>query len=224
MEQARFAAALRLSLALVAVLVASRPKITIALSEIAAGAVAQLAVGAVAGRRALAAKAPRITFLAGAGTIVPTLLADTGHDRLYYSLMMSTELTFGTISALFGLNHSVIDRRRHSHLVATVIGSTVIPTAIANAPFMPRHLLPGQQRLWKQSVCGDPVGDLEASHERRNGRLDRYLVVLAGAGLGGLARYIAGAWIMAKYGGRFPLGTLMINVSGPFLIGVLMTL
>jgi len=54
--------------------------------------------------------------------------------------------------------------------------------------------------------------------------LDRYLVVLAGAGLGGLARYVAGTWIMVKYGGRFPLGTLVINVSGSFLIGVLMTL
>ena len=51
-----------------------------------------------------------------------------------------------------------------------------------------------------------------------------YLVVLAGAGLGGLARYIAGTWIMARYGGRFPLGTFVINVSGSFLIGVLMTL
>ena len=54
--------------------------------------------------------------------------------------------------------------------------------------------------------------------------MDRYLVVLAGAGLGGLARYVAGTWIMVKYGGRFPLGTLVINVSGSFLIGVLMTL
>ena len=54
--------------------------------------------------------------------------------------------------------------------------------------------------------------------------MDRYLVVLVGAGLGGLTRYIAGTWIMAKYGGRFPLGTLIINVTGSFLIGVLMTL
>jgi len=54
--------------------------------------------------------------------------------------------------------------------------------------------------------------------------LDRYLVVLAGAGLGGLARYVAGTWIMARYGGRFPLGTLVINVTGSFLIGMLMTL
>lgn len=54
--------------------------------------------------------------------------------------------------------------------------------------------------------------------------MDRYLVVLAGAGLGGLARYVAGTWIMAKYGGRFPLGTFVINITGSFLIGVLMTL
>lgn len=54
--------------------------------------------------------------------------------------------------------------------------------------------------------------------------MDRYLVVFAGAGLGGLTRYIVGSWIMAKFGGRFPLGTLIINVTGSFLIGVLMTL
>jgi CrcB protein len=54
--------------------------------------------------------------------------------------------------------------------------------------------------------------------------LDKYLVVLTGAGLGGLARYLAGTWIMSKYAGRFPLGTFAINVSGAFVIGVLMTL
>jgi fluoride exporter len=54
--------------------------------------------------------------------------------------------------------------------------------------------------------------------------LDRFLVVFAGAGIGGLARYLAGTWIMTKYGGRFPLGTFVINVTGSFLIGVLMTL
>ena len=53
--------------------------------------------------------------------------------------------------------------------------------------------------------------------------MDKYLVVLAGAGFGGLARYVAGTWIMAKYGGRFPLGTFVINITGAFLIGVLMT-
>ena len=48
--------------------------------------------------------------------------------------------------------------------------------------------------------------------------------MFAGAGLGGLTRFVAGTWIMTKFGGRFPLGTFVINVSGSFLIGLLMTL
>ena len=64
---------------------------------------------------------------------------------VYYTLMMSTGLTFGTISALFGLSHGVITPGQYSHLVAAVIGSAVIPTMIANAWFMPRHLLPTQE-------------------------------------------------------------------------------
>ncbi len=63
-------------------------------------------------------------------------------EGLYYTLMMSTGLTFGTISALFGLSHGVIDQAQYSYLVATVIGSAVIPTMFANAWFLPRHLLP----------------------------------------------------------------------------------
>ena len=54
--------------------------------------------------------------------------------------------------------------------------------------------------------------------------MDRYFVVLAGAGLGGLLRYVLGSWIMGRFGGRFPLGTFVINVTGSFLIGLLMTL
>jgi Kef-type K+ transport system membrane component KefB len=63
-------------------------------------------------------------------------------EGLYYTLMMSTGLTFGTISALFGLSHGIIDAGQYSHLVAAVIGSAVIPTLVANAFFMPVHLRP----------------------------------------------------------------------------------
>jgi len=80
--------------------------------------------------------------------LVPTVRAFDylGHEGLYYSLMMSTGLTFGTISALFGLNHGIIDQGQYSFLVATVIGSAVIPTAIANAWFLPKHLLPRAEK------------------------------------------------------------------------------
>ncbi len=54
--------------------------------------------------------------------------------------------------------------------------------------------------------------------------MDRYLVVMLGAALGGLSRYVLGTAIMDRYGGSFPLGTVAINVSGSFLIGIVMTL
>jgi hypothetical protein len=55
--------------------------------------------------------------------------------------MMSTGLTFGTISALYGYSHGIIDQGQYSALVASVIGSAVIPTLIAGRLFLPRHLL-----------------------------------------------------------------------------------
>ncbi len=63
-------------------------------------------------------------------------------EGMYTTLLMSTGLTFGTISALFGLSHDLIDQGQYSALVAAVIGSAVVPTLIANAFFLPRHLLP----------------------------------------------------------------------------------
>jgi Kef-type K+ transport system membrane component KefB len=63
-------------------------------------------------------------------------------EGMYTTLLMSTGLTFGTISALFGLSHHVIDQTQYSFLVATVILSAVVPTLIANAYFLPHYLLP----------------------------------------------------------------------------------
>jgi glutathione-regulated potassium-efflux system ancillary protein KefC len=62
--------------------------------------------------------------------LLPTVKAfNYQHEEsLYFTLMMSTGLTFGTISALFGLSHGIIDQTQYSHLVATVIGSAVVPT------------------------------------------------------------------------------------------------
>lgn len=61
---------------------------------------------------------------------------------VYTTLLMSTGLTFGTISSLFGLSHGIVSQAQYSALVAAVIASAVVPTLIANAWFMPRHLLP----------------------------------------------------------------------------------
>ncbi len=108
-----------------------------------------------------------VLFLAKMGTklagVLPTVRAFgyDGHDGIYYALMMSTGLTFGTISALFGLNNGIINQAQYSHLVATVIASAVIPTVIANARFMPRHLLPQEKDDLADSIYGEPVGDID---------------------------------------------------------------
>lgn len=73
------------------------------------------------------------------------------NERWYYTLMMSTGLTFGTISALYGFTHGIVTQQQYSFLVAAVIASAVIPTLIANAAFLPRHL------LWQPQAVPGPV-------------------------------------------------------------------
>lgn len=66
-------------------------------------------------------------------------------EGIYTTLLMSTGLTFGSISALFGLSHQIIDQQEYSVLVFVVIGSAVVPTLIANAFFIPHYLLPKKE-------------------------------------------------------------------------------
>ena len=73
---------------------------------------------------------------------VTKIFGSPNKEAMYTTLLMSTGLTFGTISSLFGLSHGIIDQAQYSALVAAVIGSAVIPTVIANAFYLPRHLLP----------------------------------------------------------------------------------
>ena len=63
---------------------------------------------------------------------------------MYTTLLMSTGLTFGTISATYGLQYGYISQTQFSVLVAVVIASAVIPTVIAQRWFAPR-LTPDQQ-------------------------------------------------------------------------------
>jgi CrcB protein len=53
----------------------------------------------------------------------------------------------------------------------------------------------------------------------------KYLLILFGGGIGSLSRYVVGTAIVTRYGTRFPIaGTMTINITGSFLIGLLMTL
>ncbi|MGI8988042.1 MAG: fluoride efflux transporter CrcB [Bryobacteraceae bacterium] len=54
--------------------------------------------------------------------------------------------------------------------------------------------------------------------------MDRYLVIMLGGAAGALSRYLAASAIVNRFGGRFPLGTFLVNVSGCFAIGAIMTL
>jgi Kef-type K+ transport system membrane component KefB len=57
--------------------------------------------------------------------------------NVYTTLLMSTGLTFGTISALYGLNHGIITQNQYSVLVVVIILTAIVPTMIAQAFFRP---------------------------------------------------------------------------------------
>jgi Kef-type K+ transport system membrane component KefB len=58
-------------------------------------------------------------------------------EGMYTTMMMSTGLTFGSISALFGLTNHIIDQAQYTVLLTAVIGSAVVPTLIAQLWFHP---------------------------------------------------------------------------------------
>jgi Kef-type K+ transport system membrane component KefB len=71
-------------------------------------------------------------------------------EGMYTTLLMSTGLTFGSISALFGLTNHIINQQQYTILVTAVIGSAVVPTLIAQKWFMPGRqdiVEPGAERV-----------------------------------------------------------------------------
>lgn len=100
--------------------------------------------------------------VAGAGTILVLLFVKvltkfigvwpitrvfnfSSRDGMYTTLLMSTGLTFGTISSLFGLTHGFITQEQYTILVTVVILSAVVPTLIAQAFFRP-ELTPAPEK------------------------------------------------------------------------------
>lgn len=80
-------------------------------------------------------------------------------ERWYYTLMMSTGLTFGTISALYGFSHGIVTQDQYSFLVAVVIASAVVPTLIAGLAFLPRHLLPETEKTVEELSRENGLGE-----------------------------------------------------------------
>jgi Kef-type K+ transport system membrane component KefB len=58
-------------------------------------------------------------------------------DRNYLTLLMATGLTFGSISALYGLTHHLINQAQYSVLLTVVILSAVLPTLVAQRLYQP---------------------------------------------------------------------------------------
>lgn len=54
--------------------------------------------------------------------------------------------------------------------------------------------------------------------------MDRYLLVLLGGAIGAVMRYGLGAWVQGQMGPGFPWSTFLINISGSFLIGIVLRL
>ena len=75
-------------------------------------------------------------------------------EGMYTTLLMSTGLTFGTISALFGLTNHIIDDRQYTILVTAVIGSAVVPTIIAQRWFQPAFA-PGEAPKDTSAAAGE---------------------------------------------------------------------
>jgi len=71
------------------------------------------------------------------GFIYPLARRVDRRHGTFTTLLMSTGLTFGTISSLYGLNAGIIDETQFSLLVTVVVLSAVIPTAIAERWFLP---------------------------------------------------------------------------------------
>jgi Kef-type K+ transport system membrane component KefB len=69
--------------------------------------------------------------------VYPLARRYTSPHATFTTLLMSTGLTFGTISSLYGLNAGIIDRTQFSLLIAVVVLSAIVPTALAQRFFQP---------------------------------------------------------------------------------------
>jgi Kef-type K+ transport system membrane component KefB len=85
----------------------------------------------------------QVTKFAG---VYPLARRYVPNDAMFTTLLMSTGLTFGTISSLYGLNAGILDRAQFSVLVSAVVASAVIPTLVAQRWFAPAHPVPSRRR------------------------------------------------------------------------------
>ena len=96
---------------------------------------------------------------------VTSFLKMKKRERAYTTLLMSTGLTFGTISALFGLNHNIINQSQYTILATVVIGSAVVPTLIAQKWFHPHEALAKSSPITEVSPSPVNVSTVQMKEE-----------------------------------------------------------
>ncbi|MBI4277995.1 MAG: cation:proton antiporter [Armatimonadetes bacterium] len=104
-----------------------------------------VSLGAVAANLGLLAILFALKMAAKVAGVYPLARRFVPQEAMYTTLLMSTGLTFGTISSLFGLQAGIITRPQFSVLVTTVVLTAVIPTIIAQRWLEPRYLLNGRE-------------------------------------------------------------------------------
>src|SRR4249919_868762 len=96
-----------------------------------------LSLGAVWANLGLLALLAAAKMLPKLGGVYPLARRYCPPDAAFTTILMSTGLTFGTITALYGLQAGIIDRTQFSLLLTVVVLSAVVPTAIAQRAFQP---------------------------------------------------------------------------------------
>ena len=96
-----------------------------------------VSLGAVVANLGLLAALLAAKMLPKVAFILPLARRAAPRHAAFTTLLMSTGLTFGTISSLYGLNAGIIDRTQFSLLVTVVVLSAVVPTFVAERSFLP---------------------------------------------------------------------------------------
>ncbi|MBI4247840.1 MAG: cation:proton antiporter [Candidatus Rokubacteria bacterium] len=81
-------------------------------------------------------------------------------DTMFTTLLMSTGLTFGTISSLYGLGAGILDQAQFSVLVTVVVASAVIPTVIAQRWFSPEEQPPAAEMARRRLTVAEESRDV----------------------------------------------------------------
>jgi len=96
-----------------------------------------VSLGALAGSLGVLAVLLAAKLVPKLGLVLPLARRHARPHAAFMTLLMSTGLTFGTISSLYGLQAGIIDQTQFSLLVTVVVLSAILPTAVAQRWFSP---------------------------------------------------------------------------------------